>query len=34
MSELEDADVVEKQKVVIGGFTELDGEEACRLGFG
>ena len=28
---LEDADVVEKDKVVIGGFTDLDGEEAGKL---
>ena len=28
---LEDADVVEKDKVVIGGFTDLDGEEAEKL---
>ena len=28
---LEDAELVEKDKVVIGGFTELDGEETERL---
>ena len=28
---LEDADVVEKDRVVVGGFTDLDGEEAEKL---
>ena len=30
-STLDDADVVEKDKVVIGGFSDLDGEEAEKL---